>query len=137
MRNRLADQLVGGPAEHRFDRTIGKDERPLRSGRNDALRGGLEQRPQRTIVFLVAPRLEGFLGPAALGDVELEAGQPRDLAGLIAFGASQALHPSHLTIRERDAVCVIPRILESQDLLECARHPRTVFDVHTRQPGVE
>ena len=76
--DRLADQLVGGPAEHHLDRTIRKDEHPTRVRRNDALRGGLEQRSQRAIVFLVATRLESIFNPAALGDVQLESSEPRD-----------------------------------------------------------
>ena len=65
--DRLADQLFGGPAEHHLDRTVRKDERPMRVGRHDALRGGLEQRSQRAIVFLVAERLPQLLRPAVLG----------------------------------------------------------------------
>ena len=89
------------------------------------------------IVFLVAARLEGILSPAALGDVQLESGEPRDVAGRVAFGASQTLHPSHGAIGEHDAVGVIPPVLRLQNLFECAAHPRTVFDVHAREPRLE
>ena len=110
--DRLADQLFGGPAEHRLDRTIRKDEPPARVRRHDALRGGLEQRSQRAIVFLVATRLERILNPAALGDVQFESSEPRDSAGrrrdrLVPDSASMRTAPSG----PHDPVRVIPRIL--------------------------
>jgi hypothetical protein len=52
----LADQVDGRPAEHRFERVIRGDDHALGVHRHDALRGGLEQRPQRAIVFLLAAR---------------------------------------------------------------------------------
>ena len=135
--DRLADQLFGGPAEHHLDRTIGKDEHPARVRRHDALRGRLEQRPQRAIVFLVATRLEGILSPAALGDVEFEPREPRDLAGRVAIGSSQTLDPSHGSVGAQDTVGVIPRILRLQNLFERAAHPRTVVGMHTREPRLK
>ena len=135
--DRLADQLVGGPAEHHLDRTIRKDEHPTRVRRNDALRGGLEQRSQRAIVFLVATRLESIFNPAALGDVQLESSEPRDAASRVAIGSPQTMHPAHGAIRAPHTVGVIPRILRLQNLFEYAAHPRTVFVVHTREPRLE
>jgi hypothetical protein len=91
--DRLADQLFGGPAEHHLDRTIRRDESPARVRRHDALRGGLEQRSQRAIVFLVATRLESILSPAAFRDVQVEPSEPRDSAVGIAVGSAPALDP--------------------------------------------
>ena len=132
--DRLADQLFGDPAEHHLDRRIREDEHPTRVRRNDALRGGLEQRSQRTIVLLVATGLESILSPAALGDVQFESSEPRDVAGSVTFGSSQTLHPSHGAIRADGTVCVIPRILRLQDLFGYVKYLRAVFDVHTREP---
>ena len=70
-----------------------KTSMPLRVRRNDPLRGGLEQRSQRAVVFLVAARLASILGPAALGDVEVESGEPRDSAVGVAVGSAPALDP--------------------------------------------
>ena len=135
--DRLADQLFGRPAEHPLDRPIREDHRPTRIRRNDALRGGLEQRPERAVVFLVATRLESLLGPAAFGDVQFQAGEPRDVAGSVAIGSSQAVHPSFGSIRAQDTVCVIPRVLRPQNLFEGAPHRRTVLDVHTCEPRIK
>ena len=104
--DRLADQLFGGPAEHHLDRTIRKDDHPTRVRRNDALRGGLEQRSQRAIVFLVATRLESILSPAALGDVQVEPSEPRDSAVGVAVGSAPALDPCALFRRAaRSGTC--------------------------------
>ena len=122
--DRLADQLVGGPAEHHLDRTIRKDDHPARVRRNDALRGGLEQRSQRAIVFLVATRLESILSPAALGDVQVEPSEPRDSAVGVAVGSAPALDPCHCSVGPHDPERVLPRILgcRRQDLVEqCER----------------
>ena len=123
--DRLADQLFGGPAEHHLDCTIRKDEHPTRVRRNDALRGGLEQRSQRAIVFLVATRLESILSPAALGDVQFESSEPRDSAVGVAIGSAQALHPCALFRPGRTiTVRVLPRILglSTSDLVQqCER----------------
>ena len=135
--NRLADQLFGGPAEHHLDRTICKDEHATRVHRNDALRGGLEQGSQRAIVFLVPTRLESLLSPAALGDVQFESREPRDVTSRVAFGSSQTLHPEHGSIGTYETVCVIPRISPLHQFVECAKHPRAVVDVDTREPRVE
>ncbi len=88
-------------------------------------------------MFLVAPRLESLLIPAALGDVQFESSEPRDLASSVAIGSAQALHPLHASIKAQDTVCVIPRIFRLQNLFECATQPWAVFGVYTREPGIK
>ena len=106
--------------------------------RHDALRGGLEQRPQRAIVFLVAPRLPRLLRPLVLVEVEIEPGEPRDVAVGVTVGASPALDPRHRSVGPHDPERVLPRILRfrRQDLVEQGEHPRTVVVVHARHPRV-
>ena len=87
---------------------VRKDERPVRVRRNDALRGGLEQRSQRAIVFLVATRLERILGlrrsvksrSSPVSRVTLPVG--------VAIGASPALDPRHRSVGPHDPVTCSP-----------------------------
>ena len=133
----MADQFVGGPAEHRLDGAIRKDEGPAGVRGNDALCGGLEERSQRAIVFLVSTRLQGILSPATFCDVQLESSQPSHLTGDVTVGPSQTVHPSFGPVRAQDPVRVIPRIPRLQNLFERTAHPRAVFDVQAREPRLE
>jgi hypothetical protein len=123
----LADQVAGRPAEHGFERMIRGDDHALGVDRHDPLRGGLEQRPKRAIVFRLAVRPPRLLHPAVLVEVEIEPGEPPDIAVGVAVGASpgfwiHATVPSGRTIRN------------------VLSHESFVFDVHissrrARNPG--
>ena len=132
----LADQLARRPAEHRFEGAIRRHDRRLRIHRDNALRGGLQQQLQFPIALLVTARLERLLGPPALGDVEIEPGEPRDLAVGSAVGASQTLYPRHVPVGQHDAKRVVPRILpvvrriSSRRPSTCGRSSSCTRDIH-------
>src|SRR5215831_14568037 len=66
------------PAEHLLEGLIGRENRPLLINRHHALRGRLEQHPQRAIVLLVSPRLKCLFGTPMLGEVQVEASQAEE-----------------------------------------------------------
>src|SRR5262245_22443742 len=136
---RLSDQLSGSPAEHRFERAIRGHDRAVPVHRDDPLRGGFEQQPQLAIARLVPARLELFLDPAALRDVQLEAGEPRHLSVDVAIGAPTTLNPRDRPVWQDDSERVVPRVLalRALDFAEEREHMWAILFVHAAQPGLE
>ena len=99
----LADQFPRLPAEHRLHCAIRRDDQTAGIHRGDALRGRLQQEPQFSSVFFVAPRLEHLLGVATRGHVQFNSGEPRNLSGAVAFDTTHALYPQRGSIGPHDA----------------------------------
>ena len=135
--DRLADQRIRGPAKHRFERAIRHHNRTGGVDRDDALGCRFQQEPQLAIVFLVATGLPRLLHAPARRDVEFKTRQPSHLAGGVAIGTSQALHPQHGSIRLQEPVGVVPRILAAGNFFERRMHLGSIVDVDVSEPGLE
>ena len=133
-----ADQLARGPAEHRFERTVGGQDDAVRIDRDDALRGGLEQRPQRAIALLVATRLPRFLRPPVRVEVEIESDEADQIALGVTIRASAALDPGHGAVWPHNAERTLPRVpgVRLQHLVEESKELGTVVLVHAQDPFV-
>src|SRR5262249_39813987 len=66
---------------------------------------------QHAITFLVASRLDGFLGVPAFSDIEFESDELDDLPLVVASGLSPALYPRSRSVRPNDAERTIKGVL--------------------------
>jgi hypothetical protein len=106
----LANEGSTGPGEHFLQRPIGCHDDALRIHRKDALRGCLQQKPERSIALFVALRQKGIFRFAPFRDVQIQSRQTSDLSAGGTLRTAAALDPAHCTIGQHNSIGIVPGI---------------------------
>jgi hypothetical protein len=61
-------------------------------------------------VLLFTARLQRFFAAAVRGEIQVEAGEARDGAPLVAVGSAMALNPDDAAVGPHDSERVLPRV---------------------------
>src|SRR6185503_11589372 len=90
-------------------------------------------------MFLVAARLQRLLRAAAFGDVETDAGDPRQPPFCIAFGSTEPMHPADGAVRAHDPERLVPVVVvrTTGNAAQVVEDPLTVVLVQRGGPCVQ
>src|SRR5262249_25018722 len=74
----------------------------------------------------------------ALGDIHIDSREAPEFTLGVPCGPAQAMHPNHLSIGPDGPELDIPNVIAwgVPDFVDARQHPRTVFRVDARDPGL-